>query len=52
MSYGGRWFGNVFVFRCFMGTSSIKGDGRRRSSRVCSGQGGTSRLGVVQTSGA
>lgn len=51
MGYGGRWFGNVFVFRCFMRTSTIKGDGRRRSSRVCSDQGGMSRLGAVETSG-
>lgn len=37
----------MFVFRCFIGTSSINGDIRRWSSRVCSGKEEMNRLGMV-----
>lgn len=37
----------MFVFRCFLGTSSIKGGIRRWNPRVCRGEEETSRLGMV-----
>lgn len=37
----------MFIFRCFIGTSSINGDLRKWSSRVCSGKEEMNRLDMV-----